>query len=120
MGSGLSDLPQDDQSIQSLSDDVIEILATMKVDKAVLVGLSFGGIVTAHLAATKSDVIIAAILIGPVLPNPSLEKVFQTRAQTVDKGMAWHGIACFEPGFIFLCLIAAKKRISEVRGRTPD
>lgn len=63
----------------------------MKVEKAVLVGHSFGGIVTAHLAATKSDVITAAVLIGPVLPNPSLEQVFRTRAQTVDKGMAWQG-----------------------------
>ena len=83
-------MPQDDQSIQSLADDVIEILATLKVEKAVLVGHSFGGIVTAHLAAKNSDVIIAAVLIGPVLPNPSLEKVFLARAQTVDKGGAWH------------------------------
>ena len=67
---------------------MIDVLAALKIEKAVLVGHSFGGIVAAHLAATKSNVIIAAILIGPVLPNPNLEKVFGGRAQTVEKGIA--------------------------------
>ena len=41
-------------------------------------------IVAAHLAAERSDRFVAAVLIGPVYPNPSVVPVFEKRIQTVE------------------------------------
>ena len=43
------------------------------------------GIVGAHLAAKRSDRIVAAILIGPVYPNPGLTPIFEKRIEAVQK-----------------------------------
>jgi pimeloyl-ACP methyl ester carboxylesterase len=43
------------------------------------------GIVGAHLAAERSDRIVAAILIGPVYPNPGMTPVFEKRIEGVEK-----------------------------------
>lgn len=42
-------------------------------------------IVGAHLAAERSDRVAAAVLIGPVYPNPSVVPIFEKRIQTVEK-----------------------------------
>jgi pimeloyl-ACP methyl ester carboxylesterase len=42
-------------------------------------------IVGAHLAATRSDRVVAAILIGPVYPNEGVVPVFEKRIHTVEK-----------------------------------
>ena len=42
-------------------------------------------IVGAHLAATRSDRIVAAVLIGPVYPNDSVAPMFEKRIETVQK-----------------------------------
>lgn len=42
-------------------------------------------IVGAHLAADRSDRVVAAILIGPVYPNEGVVPVFEKRIQTVEK-----------------------------------
>lgn len=40
----------------------------------------------AHLAAERSDRIIAAVLIGPVYPNANAVPIFEKRIETVQKG----------------------------------
>jgi pimeloyl-ACP methyl ester carboxylesterase len=42
-------------------------------------------IVGAHLAASRSDRVVAAILIGPVYPNGGVVPIFEKRIQTVEK-----------------------------------
>jgi pimeloyl-ACP methyl ester carboxylesterase len=42
-------------------------------------------IVGAHLAAERSDRIVAAVLIGPVYPDPNVAPVFEKRIATVEK-----------------------------------
>lgn len=42
-------------------------------------------IVGAHLAAERSDRIIAAVLIGPVYPNDNVAPMFEKRIETVQK-----------------------------------
>lgn len=42
-------------------------------------------IVGAHLAAERNDRIVAAVLIGPVYPDPAVVPVFEKRIQTVEK-----------------------------------
>ncbi|PVH97210.1 alpha/beta-hydrolase [Periconia macrospinosa] len=84
-GAGRSPYTQIEQSIQSLGDDVIGILDALQVSKAVVVGHSMGGIVGAHLAAERGDRVVAAVLIGPVYPNPDMIPVFEKRIETVEK-----------------------------------
>lgn len=57
----------------------------LEVEKAIVVGHSMGGIVAAHLAASRSERIVAAVLIGPVYPNQGLIPVFEKRIQTVEQ-----------------------------------
>lgn len=42
-------------------------------------------IIGAYLAVERSDRMIAAVLIGPVYPNPDVVPVFQKRCATVEK-----------------------------------
>ncbi|KAI4914815.1 hypothetical protein J4E90_004849 [Alternaria incomplexa] len=84
-GAGRSTYTFVEQSIETLGEDVIGILDALNVDKAVFVGHSMGGIVGAHLAAERSDRIVAAILIGPVYPNPEAGPRFHERIETVAK-----------------------------------
>ena len=88
---GLSDLGKGAQSIETVAQDVIDVLDALKVDKAVFVGHSFAGIVAAHLAATRGDRIQAAVMLGPVLPSGDVAKVFDARIKTVEDGKVSYG-----------------------------
>ncbi|KAH7081576.1 Alpha/Beta hydrolase protein [Paraphoma chrysanthemicola] len=84
-GAGRSPYTFVEQSVQSLSDDIIGILDVLGIPKAVVVGHSMGGIVGAHLAAENSDRIVAAVLIGPVYPSANVAPIFEKRIETVQK-----------------------------------
>ncbi|CAO2654201.1 Nn.00g109340.m01.CDS01 [Neocucurbitaria sp. VM-36] len=84
-GAGRSPYTYVEQSIETLGNDVIGILDALEVPKAVVVGHSMGGIVAPYLAAEQSDRIVAAILIGPVYPNPNSAPVFEKRIETVEE-----------------------------------
>lgn len=84
-GAGRSPYTQVEQSIESLSSDVIGILDALEAPKAIVVGHSMGGIVAAHLAAQHNDRIAAAILIGPVYPSPQVIPIFETRIAAIEK-----------------------------------
>ncbi|KAF9696505.1 hypothetical protein EKO04_005470 [Ascochyta lentis] len=84
-GAGRSPYTGTDSNIQSLGDDIIGILDALNVPKAVVVGHSMGGIVAAHLAAERSDRVLAAVLIGPVYPNEGAATVFAKRIEAVQK-----------------------------------
>ncbi|EMD97261.1 hypothetical protein COCC4DRAFT_72785 [Bipolaris maydis ATCC 48331] len=73
-GAGRSPYTFVEQSIETLGEDVVGVLDVLKVDKAVFVGHSMGG-----------DRIVAAILIGPVYPNPVVGPIFEERIATVEK-----------------------------------
>jgi pimeloyl-ACP methyl ester carboxylesterase len=47
--------------------------------------LILDSIVGAHLAASQTSRVVAAILIGPVYPSPSLRPIFEKRIQAVEK-----------------------------------
>ena len=42
-------------------------------------------IVAAHLAASRNDRVVAAVLIGPVYPNDGAVPIFEKRIQTVEQ-----------------------------------
>jgi len=77
-----------EQSIDTLSSDIIALMDTLSVEKAVVVGHSMGGIVAANLAATHGDRIVASVWIGPVYPSSAVAEVFAKRIEVVEeKGM---------------------------------
>ena len=77
-----------DTSIEQIADDVLGLMDDLKVDKAVVVGYSMGGIVPTTIAASEkgSARIISGICIGPVNPSPQVAEVFQKRVKTVREG----------------------------------
>lgn len=82
---GLSDLAKSAQSIETVAQDAIDVLDALKVEKVVFVGHSFAGIVAPHLAAMRPDRIVAAVLLGPVLPSGEVEKLFEARVQSIEE-----------------------------------
>lgn len=87
-GSGLSQLSQDGEapSIKSIAQDAKEILESLEIptDQVIAVGHSMGGITVPELCVENK--FKAAVLIGPVLPRPSLADIFTKRIETVSKG----------------------------------
>src|SRR5690606_2225892 len=61
-GHGLSDCPPGPYSIEQLADDLETLLDERRIDRAVLVGLSVGGMVAQALAARRPDRIDALVL----------------------------------------------------------
>ena len=84
---GLSNLATESQSIETVAKDAIDVLDALKIEKAVFVGHSFAGVVAAHLAATKANRIIAAVMLGPVLPSGDVTKVFEARVKVIEDRM---------------------------------
>ncbi|KAH7115193.1 Alpha/Beta hydrolase protein [Dendryphion nanum] len=76
---------QGEQSVESLASDVLGVLDALGVQRAGVVGHSMGGIVASQLAAQYPSRILAAILIGPVYPSPSVIPVFESRIQAIEK-----------------------------------
>jgi pimeloyl-ACP methyl ester carboxylesterase len=83
-GAGRSPYTHVEQSIDSLSNDIIGILDALEIEKAILVGHSMGGIVAGNLSATRSDRIVASVWIGPVYPGEHITAAFEKRIETVE------------------------------------
>lgn len=85
-GQGQSPYTQVEQSIATLAEDVIGVLDALKVEKAVVVGHSMGAVVAPYVAERHRERIVAAVLIGPVLPSPAARETFEKRIAAVEKG----------------------------------
>ncbi|ESR23225.1 alpha/beta fold hydrolase [Lutibaculum baratangense] len=85
-GRGRSDHDADAANYNVLREtqDVIEALAALGIDHAVLIGTSRGGLVTMQLAATRPELVAGAVLndIGPVLEISGLRKIGAALAAT--------------------------------------
>lgn len=75
-------------SVESIGTDVLGLLDYLKIEKAVIVGYSMGGMIPTYLAADSKGQsrVIAGICIGPVNPNPQAAEVFKKRVPTVREG----------------------------------
>ncbi|KIV79034.1 hypothetical protein PV11_06623 [Exophiala sideris] len=71
-------------SIPAIAKDVLGLLDTLNVEKAIVLGYSMGGMVPSYLASTHPDRVVAAILIGPVHPSPQVAEVFRQRVPKVQ------------------------------------
>ena len=54
-----------DYSIKGFSEQVIELLASLKIDKCVLISFSFGSLVAGNIAAKKSSLITRLVFVSP-------------------------------------------------------
>jgi pimeloyl-ACP methyl ester carboxylesterase len=80
-------LGKSEQSINSISSDVIALLDHLKVnEKVVIVGHSMGGIVASEIGASYPDRVRGVVLIGPVNPQPQMASAFEQRIEAVKKG----------------------------------
>lgn len=77
-----------DTSIKQIAQDVLSLLDHLKVDKAVVVGYSMGGMIPTTIAADEKGKsrIIAGVLLGPVHPNDMIHGVMDGRVKSVTEG----------------------------------
>lgn len=75
-GHGSSDKPLDGYSIDRLTDDLLAVLDQLSVDRATVVGWSFGGQVAFKLAATVPTRVTRLVLVGSNAVRASRSKTF--------------------------------------------
>lgn len=85
-GSGRSRFTGLSQSIETIVDDIVKVMDSLKISKAVLVGHSMGGTTVLQFAAKYCDRVVAVVAIGPVHPSPSTGQIFEKRIQVVSEG----------------------------------
>jgi pimeloyl-ACP methyl ester carboxylesterase len=85
-GAGRSKYDGKETSIPLIGKDVLGLLDHLKVQKAIVVGYSMGGMVPTFLASTSPDRVVAGVCIGPVHPSEAVANVFKQRVPTVRKG----------------------------------
>lgn len=86
-GAARSVYTNDTITIPSIAEDVIGVLDTLQIPKAVVVGHSMGGLVVTELGARYADRIQGVVAIGPTHPSDMLVSVMTKRSQTVLEGM---------------------------------
>lgn len=77
-------------STATLADDVMAVLAALAVDRAVVVGLSMGGLVAQVLAVEHPELVEGLVLVdtGPKVPAPVAPLLRAAAARVRSKGMA--------------------------------
>lgn len=83
-------VPGTETSVSAMAKDVTGLMDHLKVEKAVVIGYSMGGMVPSYLAATCPERVAAGICIGPVHPNETVANVFKQRIPVVQKGKSLH------------------------------
>lgn len=82
-GAARSPYTNDTVTIPGIAEDVIGVLDSLQVPKAVVVGHSMGGIVVTELGARYPDRLQGVVAIGPTHPSDMLVTVMNKRSDTV-------------------------------------
>lgn len=95
-GHGEASRPVNGYDWLALSGDVRAVLDNLGIDRAVIVGHSFGSQVAMHFAARYPDRVLGLVLIGAFFPAPGLpslrelwDEVFSTIADPIDPALTW-------------------------------
>lgn len=83
--SGLSS----DYSFEAAVRDVDAVLAARGVERAMLVGWSYGAVVGAHWAARNPERVIGAVLVDGAFPYDWLDDAMAKRIRTLFKRLSW-------------------------------
>lgn len=87
-GRGQSDQPDGDYSMRAHADDVLAVMDAAGLADAVLVGHSFGGLLTAWIAAHHPGRVRRQVLIdisGPTIQNPEIMRLLQPSLARLDR-----------------------------------
>lgn len=83
-GHGLSTLNNPNCEIENYADDVIGLMDFLNIQKAVIVGLSIGGIIAQYLAIHHAEK-IERLILSNTAPKVGSEEGWNTRIETVKK-----------------------------------
>ncbi|GAA4090983.1 hypothetical protein GCM10022233_87890 [Streptomyces shaanxiensis] len=78
-----------DYTFEAAVRDVDAVLAARKVDRALLVGWSYGAVVAAHWANRNPDRTVGAVLVDGAFPYDWLDEAMEHRIRTLFKRLSW-------------------------------
>ncbi|WP_037864796.1 alpha/beta fold hydrolase [Streptomyces sp. NRRL S-340] len=78
-----------DYSFDAAVRDVDAVLAARKVDRALLVGWSYGAVVAAHWAARNPDRTLGAVLVDGAFPYDWLDEAMEQRIRKLFRRLSW-------------------------------
>ncbi|MFI5835630.1 alpha/beta fold hydrolase [Micromonospora sp. NPDC051300] len=78
-----------DYSFAAAVRDVDAVLAARGVDRALLVGWSYGAVVAAHWAAHHPDRTVGAVLVDGAFPHDWLDEAMEVRIRTLFRRLGW-------------------------------
>ncbi|MEW2611230.1 alpha/beta hydrolase [Streptomyces sp. NPDC047880] len=78
-----------DYSFEAAVRDVDAVLAARGVDRAVVVGWSYGAVVAAHWAARNPDRTVGAILVDGAFPHDWLDDAMEQRIRKLFRRLSW-------------------------------
>ncbi|MGW4328431.1 alpha/beta fold hydrolase [Nocardia sp. NPDC004573] len=78
-----------DYSFEAAVRDVDAVLAARDVDRALLVGWSYGAVVAAHWAARNPDRAVGAVLVDGAFPYDWLDAAMEQRIRKLFKRLGW-------------------------------
>ncbi|WP_159849071.1 alpha/beta fold hydrolase [Nocardia sp. CY41] len=78
-----------DYSFEAAVRDVDAVLAARDVDRALLVGWSYGAVVAAHWAARNPDRAMGAVLVDGAFPYDWLDQAMEQRIRKLFKRLGW-------------------------------
>jgi pimeloyl-ACP methyl ester carboxylesterase len=78
-----------DYSFEAAVRDVDAVLAARGVDRALLVGWSYGAVIAAHWAARHPDRAIGAIMVDGAFPYDWLDEAMEQRLRKMFRRMGW-------------------------------
>lgn len=91
-GSGQSELGKSEQSIATITEDVVGLLKVLNIrQKIILVAHSVGSVVANYLAATYPGRVKGVVLLGPIDPSVAILPVFEQRIRVVISGKSYTG-----------------------------
>ena len=78
-----------DYSFEAAVRDVDAVLAARDVDRALLVGWSYGAVVAAHWASRNPDRTLGAVLVDGAYPYDWLDEAMEQRIRKLFRRMSW-------------------------------
>ncbi|MDI1463764.1 alpha/beta hydrolase [Catellatospora sp. KI3] len=88
-GRGRRSKTSSDYSFEAAVRDVDAVLAARGVDRALVVGWSYGAVVAAHWAARNPDRTVGAVLVDGAFPYDWLDEAMEQRIRTLFKRIGW-------------------------------
>ncbi|MEU7723237.1 alpha/beta fold hydrolase [Streptomyces tibetensis] len=78
-----------DYSFEAAVRDVDAVLAARAVDRALVVGWSYGAVVAAHWAARNPERAVGAVLVDGAFPHDWLDEAMEQRIRKLFRRMGW-------------------------------